>query len=226
MSNLDKIGGITGTVNLNNPLLSIKNIMLLSELQINTGNLLAFYKGAKFSITFGSTSHTFIVSNVDVLSDYQNYVYNISFTENPLNIFTGIAGSASIEVSAITITDNKVVYDSYDNMLLGLNGWSQINITNSFTKMATQEYVDSKVSESSGSSGSSSIVTCTGDDLAAIESPTMGSIRYVSTTGTGDNTSITPGLYFYLGSWKKVALEDTAIISGDTISAGNSSATL
>ena len=68
----------------------------------------------------------------------------------------------------------------------------------------------------------STVTSCTGDELATITSPTMGSIRYVSAVGTGDNTSITPGLYFYLGSWKKVALEDTAIISNEFVSGGDS----
>ena len=58
--------------------------------------------------------------------------------------------------------------------------------------------------------------------LISITSPAVGSIRYVSIAGTGDNISITPGLYFYLDSWKKVAIEDTAIISNEFVSGGDS----
>ncbi len=83
-----------------------------------------------------------------------------------------------------------------------------------------KDYVDNKVP--SGGANASTVTSCTGDELAAITSPTMGSIRYVSAVGTGNNTSITPGLYFYLGSWKKVALEDTAIISNEFVSGGDS----
>ena len=93
--------------------------------------------------------------------------------------------------------------------------------------LATQEYVDTKVAESGGGGSSSStadtVTPCTGDELVAISSPSNGSIRYVTTAGTGDNTSITTGLYFYLGGWKKVALEETSIVTGDTITSGTAS---
>ena len=92
------------------------------------------------------------------------------------------------------------------------------NIVNAINDI--KDYVDNKVP--SGGANASTVTSCTGDELAAITSPTMGSIRYVSAVGTGNNTSITPGLYFYLGSWKKVALEDTAIISNEFVSGGDS----
>ena len=89
---------------------------------------------------------------------------------------------------------------------------------------ATKKYVDDVVNASNNGEAVSisTIKACTGDELISITSPIVGSIRYVSIAGTGDNISITPGLYFYLGSWKKVALEDTAIVSNEFVSGGDS----
>ena len=89
---------------------------------------------------------------------------------------------------------------------------------------ATKKYVDDAINASSSGEATnvSTVKTCTGDELISITSPAVGSIRYVSIAGTGDNISITPGLYFYLDSWKKVAIEDTAIISNEFVSGGDS----
>ena len=89
---------------------------------------------------------------------------------------------------------------------------------------ATKKYVDDIVNASNNGEAVSisTIKACTGDELISITSPIVGSIRYVSIAGTGDNISITPGLYFYLNSWKKVAIEDTAIISNEFVSGGDS----
>ena len=61
-------------------------------------------------------------------------------------------------------------------------------------------------------------------NLTSMSTPAGISIDIKASTVAwfGDNTSITPGLYFYLGSWKKVALEDTAIISNEFVSGGDS----
>lgn len=99
-----------------------------------------------------------------------------------------------------------------------LNTTNKTDIVSAINEV--KDYVDNKVP--SGGANASTVTSCTGDELAAIASPIMGSIRYVSAVGTGNNTSITPGLYFYLGSWKKVALEDTAIISNEFVSGGDS----
>ena len=90
--------------------------------------------------------------------------------------------------------------------------------------LATKKYVDDMINASSSGEATnvSTVKTCTGDELISITSPMVGSIRYVSIAGTDDNISITPGLYFYLGGWKKVAIEDTAIISNEFVSGGDS----
>lgn len=104
------------------------------------------------------------------------------------------------------------------------NGWDSLGSTVDTSNFATKKYVDDAINASSSGevTNVSTVKTCTGDELISITSPAVGSIRYVSIAGTGDNVSITPGLYFYLDSWKKVAIEDTAIISNEFVSGGDS----
>ena len=121
-----------------------------------------------------------------------------------------------------------IVYTNVKDIVSSTNVLTKTNTTE-FTpstdyQPATKKYVDDAINTSSSGevTNVSSVKSCTGDELIAITSPTMGSIRYVSIAGTGDNVSITPGLYFYLDSWKKVAIEDTAIISNEFVSGGDS----
>ena len=102
--------------------------------------------------------------------------------------------------------------------------WDSLGSTIDTSNFATKKYVDDAINASSSGevTNVSTVKTCTGDELISITSPAVGSIRYVSIAGTGDNVSITPGLYFYLDSWKKVAIEDTAIISNEFVSGGDS----
>ena len=106
----------------------------------------------------------------------------------------------------------------------GNRGWDSLGTTVDTSNFATKKYVDDTINASVSGEvlNVSTVKSCTGDELIAITSPALGSIRYVSTSGTGDNVSITPGLYFYLDSWKKVAIEDTAIISNEFVSGGDS----
>lgn len=76
--------------------------------------------------------------------------------------------------------------------------------------------------ENTINNGSGKIISCTGDELIAISSPENGSIRNVTTQGTGSNKNITVGLYLYLNGWKKIFTEDDSVImENDTIYSGN-----
>lgn len=72
----------------------------------------------------------------------------------------------------------------------------------------TQEQINTKLDKKANKDDLSMVISCTGDELVEIQSPQIGMLRYVNKVGTGNNTSVVIGLYFYLGTWKKVSLED------------------
>ena len=155
---------------------------------------------------------------------YQDFAYNKYEQEYNPNNYIGIIniGMSSPGLSQ-NIFLNRTGGKLYGDIDMHNNSITELALPISDNDAATKKYVDDAINASSGEATNVSTVTsCTGDELSAITSPTMGSIRYVSAVGTGDNTSITPGLYFYLGGWKKVALEDTAIISNEFVSGGDS----
>ena len=120
-------------------------------------------------------------------------------------------------VSNATVSGEMSVFDSDMNVI-----YCPMATSPSKIEMSYYKDINKVIDTTNNATNVSTVTSCTGDELSAITSPAMGSIRYVSAVGTGNNTSITPGLYFYLGSWKKVALEDTAIVSNEFVSGGDS----
>ena len=145
--------------------------------------------------------------------------FNIEDTTNNYAHIIGNGSNIDLRSNAHTVDWNGNAWYAGD-IKVGGNSYSDQNAK----VLATKDYVDDAINASSSGEATnvSTVKTCTGDELISITSPAVGSIRYVSIAGTGDNVSITPGLYFYLDSWKKVAIEDTAIISNEFVSGGDS----
>ena len=143
---------------------------------------------------------------------------DVGYTESDKNITYDLGSIANASNKSSKVKTNILEV----NNILGIGAatfYDTITVKNGFDKIryskfdaatATDTYttLQSVLDKKANKDDLSMVISCTGDELVEIQSPQIGMLRYVNKVGTGNNTSVVIGLYFYLGTWKKVSLED------------------